>query len=178
MRIISGLNKGKKIQAPKNLPVRPTTDQAKEALFNIISNKYQLTELSVLDLYSGTGNISYEFSSRGSTKITCVDLNSKCISFIKSICNKLSLKFNIIRSDVCKFLCKTNFSYDIIFADPPYNFEYSNYEKLILLIFEKKILNGEGMIIIEHSKKTDLKNIKKFNECRKYGDCCFSFFYT
>jgi len=73
MRIISGENKGRKIQAPKNLPVRPTTDKAKEALFNIISNKYNLVELSILDLFSGTGNISYEFSSRGVSKITCVD---------------------------------------------------------------------------------------------------------
>ena len=82
MRIISGTNKGRKIYAPKNLPVRPTTDQAKEALFNIISNNFNLSELSILDLFAGTGNLSYEFSSRGVKDVTCVDLNIKCINFI------------------------------------------------------------------------------------------------
>ena len=176
MRIISGKNKGRKIQAPKNLPVRPTTDKAKEALFNIIGNKYNLAELSILDLFSGTGNISYEFSSRGVSKITCVDLNQKCINFIKSNCDKLSLNFKLIKSDVCKFLNNNDLIYDIIFADPPYNFEYLKYEKIILLVIEKKILNSDGLLIIEHSKKTNLQNIKNYIETRKYGDCCFSFF--
>ena len=176
MRIISGENKGRKIQAPKNLPVRPTTDKAKEALFNIISNRYNLAELSILDLFSGTGNISYEFASRGTSKITCVDLNDKCINFIKSNCDKLSLNFKLIKSDIYKFLSNNNLSYDIIFADPPYNFEYSKYEKIILLIIEKKLLNRDGLLIIEHSKKTDLQNIENYIETRKYGDCCFSFF--
>ena len=176
MRIISGINKGRKIQAPKNLPVRPTTDKAKEAIFNIISNKYQLSVLSVLDLFSGTGNISYEFSSRGSSKITCVEQNIKCINFIRSTCIKLSLNFNIIKSDVYRFLNTNNLTYDIIFADPPYNFEYHNYEKIILLIIEKKVLNKQGLIIIEHSKIVSLLNIKNYSETRKYGDSCFSFF--
>ena len=176
MRIISGENKGRKIQAPKNLPVRPTTDKAKEALFNIISKRYNLAELSILDLFSGTGNISYEFASRGTSKITCVDLNHKCINFIKSNCDKLSLNFKLIKSDIYKFLSNNNLSYDIIFADPPYNFEYSKYEKIILLIIEKKLLNRDGLLIIEHSKKTDLQNIENYIETRKYGDCCFSFF--
>lgn len=176
MRIISGINKGRKIQGPKNLTVRPTTDKAKEAIFNIISNKYDISELSILDLFSGTGNISYEFSSRGSNKITCVEQNINCINFIKYNCIKLSLNFNIIKSDVYRFLNTNNLTYDIIFADPPYNFEYHNYEKIILLIIEKKVLNKQGLIIIEHSKIISLQNIKNYSETRKYGDCCFSFF--
>lgn len=176
MRIISGKNKGRKIQAPKNLPVRPTTDKAKEALFNIISNNYNFTELSVLDLFSGTGNISFEFSSRGVSEITCVDLNNKCINFIKSTCDKLSLNFQLKKSDYYKFLNANNLSYDIIFADPPYNFEYFKYEKIVLLIIEKKMLNNNGLLIIEHSKKINLQNIKNHKETRKYSECCFSFF--
>jgi 16S rRNA (guanine966-N2)-methyltransferase len=108
MRIISGINKGRKINAPKKLPVRPTTDQAKEALFNIISNSYFFSELSVLDLFTGTGNISYEFASRGSKKITCVDSNKSCIKFVEKISNDLSLNLNIIKSDVYTYLKKNN----------------------------------------------------------------------
>ena len=176
MRIISGTNKGRKIYAPKNLPVRPTTDQAKEALFNIISNNFNLSELSILDLFAGTGNLSYEFSSRGVKYVTCVDLNIKCINFIKSISNKLLLNIKVIKSDVFKFLNKNIISYDIIFADPPYDFEQINYEKIIQLIIYKQLLKHEGLLIIEHSKKTNLKDIQNYDETREYGGCCFSFF--
>lgn len=176
MRIISGINKGRKINAPKKLPVRPTTDQAKEALFNIISNSYFFSELSVLDLFTGTGNISYEFASRGSKKITCVDSNKSCIKFVEKISNDLSLNLNIIKSDVYKYLKKNNANYDIIFADPPYDFECINYEKVIKLIIENRIINNGGLIILEHSKNKILKNILNYSETREYGGCCFSFF--
>jgi len=176
MRIISGTNKGRKIYPPKNLPVRPTTDQAKEALFNIISNNFNLSELSILDLFAGTGNLSYEFSSRGVKDVTCVDLNIKCINFIKSISNKLLLNIKVIKSDVFKFLNKNIISYDIIFADPPYDFEQINYEKIIQLIIYKQLLKHKGLLIIEHSKKTNLKDIQNYDETREYGGCCFSFF--
>lgn len=176
MRIISGINKGRKINAPKKLPVRPTTDQAKEALFNIISNNYFFSELSVLDLFTGSGNISYEFSSRGTKKITCVDSNKNCIKFVQKISNDLSLNLNIIKSDVYTFLKGDNTHYDIIFADPPYDFEYINYEKVVQLIIENKILNNGGLIIIEHYKNKILKNILNYSETREYGGCCFSFF--
>tara|TARA_B100000767_G_scaffold255831_1_gene262359 strand:- start:1968 stop:2504 length:537 start_codon:yes stop_codon:yes gene_type:complete len=176
MRIISGIYKGRKIYAPKNLPVRPTTDQAKEALFNIISNIFQLSEISILDLFSGTGNLSYEFSSRGVKDITCVDFNIKCINFIKSVSIKLSLNIKVIKSDVFKFLNKNITNYNIIFADPPYDFEQMNYEKIIQLIIYKQLLQDEGLIIIEHSKKTNLKDIQNYYETRVYGGCCFSFF--
>ena len=94
MRIISGINKGRKIQAPKNLPVRPTTDQSKEALFNIISNDYDLSKISILDLFSGTGNISYEFFSRGTKNITCVDLNGRCIDITSASLGSFLLKID------------------------------------------------------------------------------------
>ena len=176
MRIIAGINRGRKINAPKNLPVRPTTDKAKESIFNIIGNSYDFSELSVLDLFSGTGNISYEFASRGVKNITCVDQNTKCYNFIKSNCKKLALDFKLIKSEAYKFLTKNKMSFDIIFADPPYNFEMVEYEKITNCIFEKKVLNNFGILIVEHSKKTSLENLKNYKETRKYGDCFFSFF--
>ena len=129
MRIISGLHKGRKIQIQKNLPVRPTTDQAKEALFNILNNNFNISDTIVLDIFAGTGSISYEFGSRGSKNITSVDINNKCINFIKSISNEFSFNIKTIKKDVYKFVKSCDEHFDIIFADPPYNFDYGKYEK-------------------------------------------------
>ena len=174
MRIISGINKGRKINAPKKLPVRPTTDQAKEALFNIISNNYFFSELSVLDLFTGSGNISYEFSSRGTKKITCVDSNKNCIKFVQKISNDLSLNLNIIKSDVYTFLKRDNTHYDIIFADPPY--DYEDYPKLIQTVLDRGLLKENGTLIIEHDKRHDFSDINHFEEHRGYGNVNYSFF--
>ncbi|SUZ99835.1 uncharacterized protein METZ01_LOCUS52689 [marine metagenome] len=176
MRIISGLYKGRKIHAPKNLPVRPTTDQAKEALFNILNNNFYITDTIILDIYSGTGNISYEFASRGSKNITSVDINNKCINFIKSVSNELSFNIKTIKSDVYKFIKSCNLDFDIIFADPPYKLESEKYEKLISLIIKNNLLKNDGLLIIEHSKNISLINIKKYFETREYGGGCFCFF--
>jgi len=178
MRIISGKFKSRRLQAPKNLPVRPTTDMAKEALFNIINNHYYFHEISVLDLFSGTGNISYEFASRGTEKITCVDANFGCIKYIDKIAKELNFDLNTYKSDVFKFLEKHKVSYDIIFADPPYNFEDEKFEKIISLVFENKLLNDDGLLIVEHSKHTNLDNVKHFSYSKKYGGNMFSFFET
>ncbi|HRP58721.1 MAG TPA: RsmD family RNA methyltransferase, partial [Vicingus sp.] len=105
MRIISGIHKGKAIQAPKNLPVRPTTDFAKEALFNIIENNFEIDELDVLDLFAGTGNITYEFASRGAKTVTSIDQNSNCYNFIKRTTKELNFdSVQVFRADVFKFL--------------------------------------------------------------------------
>jgi len=176
MRIISGLHKGRKIQAPKNLPVRPTTDQAKEALFNILNNKFNISDTIVLEIFAGTGNISYEFASRGSKNITSVDINNKCINFIKSISNEFSFNIKTVKKDTYKFLKSCDEHFDIIFADPPYDIDNGKYEQLILLIAEKNMLKNDGLLIIEHSKNISLKNTKNFSESREYGGCCFSFF--
>ena len=176
MRIISGLHKGRKIQTPKNLPVRPTTDKAKEGLFNILNNKFNISETIILEIFAGTGNISYEFASRGSKNITSIDINKKCINFIKSISNEFSFNIKTIKKDAFKFLKSCDQNFDIIFADPPYDIDSAKYQKLVSLIVEKKLLNNDGIIIIEHSKKNSLKKIKKYSECREYGECCFSFF--
>ncbi|HSP11830.1 MAG TPA: 16S rRNA (guanine(966)-N(2))-methyltransferase RsmD [Salegentibacter sp.] len=176
MRIISGKNKGKRLTAPKKLPVRPTTDMAKEALFNILNNRFNLNGIAILDLFSGTGNIAYEFASRGASQITAVDENFDCIKFIKKTSEELDMNINVIKSDVYKYLEKAPIKSDIIFADPPYDFEPEAFQKIISLVFEKGLLNEDGTLILEHSKHTDLSETPHFTEARKYGSSAFSFF--
>ena len=176
MRIISGKHKSKRLRAPKNLPTRPTTDMAKEALFNIINNSYHFHNIAVLDLFSGTGNISYEFGSRGTENITAVDANFGCIKYINTTSKELDLTINTIKSDVFKYLEKTNVKFDVIFADPPYDFDIELFKKIVNLIFEKGLLNEEGTLIVEHSKRTDLSKHHRFSYSKKYGGNMFSFF--
>lgn len=176
MRIISGKHKSKRISAPKNLPVRPTTDMAKESLFNILNNTYYFDNISVLDLFSGTGNISYEFASRGTETIYAVDANYGCIKFINQTSKELDLNINTFKSDVYKFLEKTPLKSDVIFADPPYDFEAVQFLKIADLVFEKNLLNEDGILIIEHSKHTDLSDHPKHSYEKRYGGNVFSFF--
>ena len=176
MRIISGKFKSKRLHAPKNLPVRPTTDMAKEALFNILNNLYYLQEIAVLDLFSGTGNISYEFASRGTENITAVDAHFGCVKYINSIAKELEVNINCFKSDVYKFLEKNNAKYDVIFADPPYDFEVEKFEKIVALVFENELLNEGGVLIVEHSKHTNLAKNTHLSYQKKYGGNMFSFF--
>ena len=177
MRIISGKYKGKRLIAPKNLPVRPTADMQKEALFNILSNRYYFETLRVLDLFSGTGNIAFEFASRGSTDITAVDAHYACVSYIKKITEELHFSISTIKSDVFQFLKRTPQQYDLIFADPPYNLKQEQFEKIIQITFERDLLNKDkGLLIVEHASKTDLSRLQFFKESRKYGGSVFSFF--
>ena len=176
MRIISGLYKSRKIIAPKNLPVRPTTDMAKESLFNIINNLYYFDDISVLDLFAGTGNISYEFASRGTEQITCVDQDFGCVKFINQTANSFKMPIQTFKSDVFKFLEKTNIQSNIIFADPPYNFDVSQFSKIPELIFKNNLLLEEGLLIVEHSKHTNLSEIEHYSYSKSYGGNVFSFF--
>ena len=176
MRIISGKYKSKRISAPKNLPVRPTTDMAKESLFNILNNLYYFENISVIDLFAGTGNISYEFASRGTETIYAVDANYGCIKFINQTSKELDLNINTYKSDVYKFLEKTPLKSDVVFADPPYDFEASQFLKIADLVFEKELLNEDGILIIEHSKHTDLTEHPKHSYDKRYGGNVFSFF--
>lgn len=178
MRIISGLNGGQKIIIPKNFNLRPTTDKSKEGIFNILSNYFDFYNVEVLDLFSGTGNMSYEFASRGAKYIRAVEINFKHYSFIKSEIKRMNLNVDVIKSDVFKYLNLNNDQFDIIFADPPYNFDINKYELIIDKIFKLKILNNHGLLIIEHSNKIELNNFKKYYQTRKYGGCYFSFFKT
>ena len=176
MRIISGKYKSKRITAPKKLPVRPTTDMAKEALFNIVNNYYHFSQISVLDLFAGTGNISYEFASRGSEKITAVDKYYACAQFIEKTATELEFPINVIKSDVFTYLEKVKQKHDLIFADPPYDFSIEEFVKIVDLVFKNDLLEQEGMLIIEHSKHTSLENHEKFGFSKRYGGSVFSFF--
>ncbi len=176
MRIISGIHKGRRLIAPKKLPVRPTTDMAKESLFNILRNRYQLSTLKVLDLFAGTGNISYEFASRGVQNITAVDAHAGCIKYIQETAATLEMPIEVIKTDVYDFLKRETAQFDIIFADPPYDFDDSLFQQIIDLVFDKEMLTSEGSLIIEHSKHTDLQNSSNFSEMRKYGGSAFSIF--
>lgn len=176
MRIISGLFKGRRITAPKKLPVRPTTDMAKEALFNILNNQYYFDDISVLDLFSGTGNISYEFASRGTEKITAVDAHFGCIKFINETADAFEMTISTIKSDVFKFLEKSKQKHSIIFADPPYDFELEAFSKIPELVFENALLEDEGILIVEHSKHTDLSHLEHYSYSKSYGGNMFSFF--
>jgi len=176
MRIVSGTFKGRRITPPKNLPVRPTTDLSKEALFNILNHHFNFSGLKVLDLFAGTGSISYEFSSRGSEPITAVDADFGCVNFIKKTAQQFDMDISAIKSDVFKFLERNKAKYDIIFTDPPYDFPQEQFEKVYQLIFENELLQDDGLLIIEHSSHTNLEHLEHFSSSRKYGGSVFSFF--
>lgn len=176
MRIISGKHKGRRISPPKNLPVRPTTDMSKESLFNILNNHFDFDGLKVLDLFAGTGNLSYEFGSRGADNITAVDADFGCIKYIKQMATELDLNISAIKGDVYKFLKTHKAAYDIIVADPPYNSEQKEFEAVVTTVFENELLHEEGMMIIEHSKHTTLEHMMNFSFSKKYGGSIFSFF--
>ncbi|TRW24310.1 16S rRNA (guanine(966)-N(2))-methyltransferase RsmD [Flavobacterium zepuense] len=176
MRIISGKYKGRRISPPRNLPVRPTTDMSKESLFNILNNRINFAGLKVLDLFSGTGNLSYEFGSRGADSITAVDADMGCIKFIKQTAGEFDFNISAIKSDVFKFVKGHKSNYDIIVADPPYNMEQKNFEELVTLIFEAELLREDGIMIIEHSKYTKMEHMMNFSFNKKYGGSIFTFF--
>lgn len=175
MRIISGNFRGKQIHTPRDLPVRPTTDFAKEGLFNVLNNLVDFTELEVLDLFAGTGNISYEFISRGCKEIVAVEINPKCHSFIRKTAEELKPEFmTAIRTDVFYYLKHPEGSFDLVFADPPYDME--GIDTLPGLIIKNPLLRLEGWFILEHSKSFDFSDQPGFSQERKYGNVHFSFF--
>ena len=175
MRIVSGTHKSKRITAPKNLPVRPTTDMAKESLFNILNNDYYFDEVRVLDLFSGTGNISYEFASRGSEQIVSVDQNLNCIRFIQQTAEELGFNaISTVKADVFEFLAKHKQEHDIIFADAPYDLE--GLDKIVEMVFSQKLLSQIGVLILEHPKEQDFSELPYFVRNKRYGNVNFSFF--
>jgi 16S rRNA (guanine(966)-N(2))-methyltransferase RsmD len=175
MRIISGIYKGRTFAPPKNFSARPTTDIAKEGLFNIINNHFDLEEISILDLFAGTGSISFEFASRGCNDIHLVELNPRHLSFIKKVIADLELnQITPIRQNALKFLQGCKNTYDIIFADPPY--DTKGIEQIPDFVFKNKLLRKNGWLIVEHSKKTKLSEIPYFDSVRNYGSVHFSFF--
>ncbi|SEA62573.1 RsmD family RNA methyltransferase [Bizionia paragorgiae] len=176
MRIISGVFKGRRITAPRNLPVRPTTDMAKEALFNILNNLYYLDDISVIDLFAGTGNISYEFASRGTETILAIDQDFGCVKFITDTAEGFKMPIKTLKSDVFKFLANTKQKANVIFADPPYDFPVEEFSKIPELVFANELLEAGGLLIVEHSKHTPLSHLPKFSYSKNYGGNVFSFF--
>lgn len=175
MRITGGLFRGRKINAPANLPVRPTTDFAKTALFNILANHFNFEAVVALDLYAGTGSISFEFLSRGIKEMTCVDESIKCISFIKKTASELNASnIHCIRSEVLRFLKQANKKWDIIFADPPY--DLNDTDSIPQIVFENNLLAANGWLIIEHQSKRTLVTSIPLYQLRKYGNSAFSVF--
>ena len=175
MRIIRGKLKSRRFSTPKKFPSRPTTDFAKEGLFNILENRLDLQNLKILDLCSGTGNISLEFASRESGHITSVDTNYNCVTFLQKmvIDNNLTNEITPTKSDIRDYIRKCEQSFDIIFADPPFDIQY--YDQIVELIFSKNILKFDGLCIIEHGKQTKLSNFNEFVEVRNFGNVYFSF---
>jgi 16S rRNA (guanine966-N2)-methyltransferase len=175
MRIISGSHKSRLIRPPSNLPVRPTTDVAKEGLFNILANRIDFELLDVLDLFAGTGSISYEFASRGAAVIHTVDIEKRCVDFIRKASEEFEFSnIKVVRNDVFSFIKICHVKYDVIFADPPY--EMHNVELLPELIFDKGILKKNGYFILEHTASYSFSKHPCFKEQRKYGKVNFSFF--
>lgn len=175
IRIIGGTHKSRQVAAPGNLPVRPTTDFAKEALFNILQHQLDFETISVLDLFAGTGNISYEFASRGCRDITCVESNFKCYSFIKKTAAEFGFnQINVIKNDVFSFIKTHNGRYDLIFADPP--FELDRLTEIPGLVFAQELLTENGRLIVEHGPRTTLEQNPCFVEQRSYGNVNFSIF--
>jgi 16S rRNA (guanine966-N2)-methyltransferase len=174
MRIIGGTHKGRVIKTPRDLPVRPTTDFAKEALFNILQNRFDLPDCSVLDLFSGTGHISFEFASRGGQRIVCVDKSNKCLAFIRATSESFGFQLSVVRDDVFDFLKHDTNAYDIIFADPPYDLK--NIDEIHRLVFAQNLLKAGAWLIIEHGERTTLKHLDHFIEQRRYGGVNFSIF--
>jgi 16S rRNA (guanine(966)-N(2))-methyltransferase RsmD len=176
MRIISGQYKGRLLPAvPKAFKARPTTDFAKENLFNILENSFNISAVKILDLFAGTGGISYEFASRGSKHIDTVEIEPSHYSYIKKTSEVLDFKqIHVVRNDAFRFLKFCRESYDIIFADPPYA---NNRIALIPeLVIENDLLNEGGYLIIEHSSSNNFSKTEGFIQQRCYGSVNFSFF--
>jgi 16S rRNA (guanine(966)-N(2))-methyltransferase RsmD len=175
MRIISGTYKGRRISPPKNISARPTTDFAKESLFNLLNNRMDFEGIDMLDLFAGTGSIGLEFISRGARDVIAVEMAHTQQNFIIQTCKLLKIKnLNLIRGDVFKFIKACHVQYDFIYADPPYDLELL--PTLPDLIFEQGILKEGGYFILEHSKHNDFYNHPHFVEQRSYGSVHFSFF--
>lgn len=175
MRIISGSLRGRRLNPPANLPVRPTTDMARESLFNILNNYVDYDECSVLDLFAGTGAVSVEFVSRGAKDVTSVDINNACTDFMKKTAQQLSIQnMHVVRADVFDLLKRAYKKFDIVFADPPY--ALNNLPKLPEVVFESDILNEDGIFILEHPKEYVFEENPFFWQHRNYGKVNFTFF--
>jgi 16S rRNA (guanine(966)-N(2))-methyltransferase RsmD len=176
MRIVGGTFGGRRFSPPSRIPARPTTEVAKEGLFNILNNMLDFEGLKTLDLFGGTGSISYELASRGATDLTLVERDLVTIDFIKKTTKELGItdKLQIIRGDVFKFMKANIEQYNFIFAGPPYALD--SIDDLPLLVFEKNMLLPEGIFVLEHTPRNDYQHHPHFLKLKNYGTTVFTFF--
>jgi 16S rRNA (guanine966-N2)-methyltransferase len=175
MRIIGGTLKGLRLNPPKNLPVRPTTDMAKEALFNILQNQIEFEGIRVLDLFSGTGNISMEFASRGAEQVVAIDKSIHCVNYLKDTARQHGLmNIKAYKDDVFKYLQHETEQFEVVFTDPPY--DLNRIPEIPGIIFDKNLLAPGGLLIAEHQSLQNLSKHPAFVEQRVYGHSSFSFF--
>ncbi len=175
MRIVGGKYKGRIFHPGKSFTARPTTDFAKENLFNILENRLDWEEINALDLFAGTGSISYELISRGCSKVTSIEMNFRHYRFIEDIKSQLNIPNLLVRrDDALRFIHKTKEKYDLIFADPP--FDLKGFENIAANVMNAGILNPGGIFILEHNKTHDFRKMPDFLEMRNYGSVHFSFF--
>lgn len=175
MRIISGSCGGRIINPPKNLRARPTTDFAKENLFNVLGNVVDFEGIDVLDLFAGTGSISYEFASRGAASVTSVEINAVHYNFIRTTAKTYGLtNIHPVKANVFLYLKSCAKKYDVIFSDAPYDLEGS--EAVVDMVLDKGLLKEGGIFIFEHSKNKDFSSHPRFSRLRSYGSVQFSIF--
>jgi 16S rRNA (guanine966-N2)-methyltransferase len=175
MRIISGKYGGRVIHSPKGLPVRPTTDRTKEALFNLLGHRLAWEGLRVLDLFAGTGNITLECWSRGASQVVSVDQNGRCVGAIKGHLRELGIEGGkVVRMEVGRFLRQTDQQFDLVFMDPPY--AMNGQEEIIAQILDQPVLEEDGLLIVEHAAQVSFDHLTGFTERREYGSSQLSFF--
>ena len=175
MRVVAGKYRGKRLDPPSRIKARPTTDFAKEGLFNILQHSIELNGVSVLDLFAGSGGISMEFISRGAGSLVSVDTDRQAIDFMQRLAREMQLdNWHIINADVFSFLSTYAHKLDIIFADPP--FRFGKHEKLVRKVMANDFLKKGGMFILEHPKDVDLSDEPGYLKTRNYGNLKFSFF--
>jgi 16S rRNA (guanine966-N2)-methyltransferase len=175
MRIISGRYGGRVFQPPAKMPhTRPTTDLAKEGLFNILENNLSIDQLKTLDLFGGTGSISYELASRGAEDLTIVEKDPAMANFIRQTAGKIGINLKIIQMEVFKYIDQSVSKYDFIFAGPPY--ALTTIDDLPVRIFEKKLLNEGGWFVLEHTPRNSYQTHTNFKAERSYGTTVFSIF--
>jgi len=175
MRIVGGKYRGRVFDPGKKFKARPTTDMAKESLFNVLQNSVDFETIKALDLFAGTGSISYELASRGSTDVTAVEINPMHVQFIKEVIEKLGEKhIRLVKTNVFVFTKRIHEQFDLIFADPPY--DHPKFNEVADLIFNNKLLKPEGLFILEHNSLFDYSKHPNFKELRRYGSVHFSLF--